>query len=113
MAQHRGSGVKQQANTLYVPNKFLLSVPTYHKEKGTVHYLLERRRLEKAGMVYIDDIKSIRTLGIIFPSGRVTYVKLVKVEVGEEKVRFVTYHKQETNIRKKRLYFISVKRGEN
>lgn len=100
MARHKGSGVKQQANTLYLPNKFLMPIPTYHKGKGTIHYLLERDKLEKAGIVDPDDIKSIRTLGIIFPSGRVMHVKIVKVKVTQDNYRFVTYHKQETSIRK-------------
>ncbi|MBO1138029.1 hypothetical protein [Enterococcus faecalis] len=79
-------------HVLYLPNKFLRPFPTQHKGKNTIHYLLARRNLERKEIDYIGDVKDIRFLGVIYPSGRIVYVKVVKVKVIENQLKFVTYH---------------------
>ncbi len=91
MVKYKGSDVKRQAHTLYLPNKFLHPFPTQHKGKGTIHYLLARRHLERKGIHYGGNVKDIRLLGVIYPSGRIVYVKVVKVKVIEDQLKFVTY----------------------
>lgn len=90
--EYKGSDVKQQAHTLYLPNKLLYSFPTKHKGKNTIHYLLERKNLEKKSVHYDGAVKDIRLLGVIYPSGRIVYFKIVQVKVIGNQVRFVTYH---------------------
>ncbi|EGO8196919.1 hypothetical protein E5K21_002096 [Enterococcus faecalis] len=92
MVKYKESDVKRQAHTLYLPNKFLQPFPTHHKGKSTIHYLLARRNLERTDIQYVGNVKDIRLLGVIYPSGRIVYIKVVKVKVIEEQVKFVTYH---------------------
>ncbi|HGC5945054.1 TPA: hypothetical protein ACIZC1_002553 [Enterococcus faecalis] len=91
MVKYKESDVKRQAQILYVPNKFLHPFPTQHKGKSTIHYLLARRNLERKDIHCVGNVKDIRLLGVIYPSGRIVHVKVVKVKVIEDQLKFVTY----------------------
>lgn len=92
MIKYKGSDVKRQAHTLYLPSKFLQPFLTQHKGKNTIHYLVERRNLQRKDIYFIGNLKDIRLLGVIYPSGRIVYIKIVKVKVIENQLKFVTYH---------------------
>lgn len=94
MIKYKGSDVKRQAHTLYLPNKFLQPFTTKHKGKNTIHYLMKRRHLQRKAVHFSGNVKGIRLLGVIYPSGRIVYIKIVKVEVIENKnqLKFVAYH---------------------
>ncbi|EGO8405418.1 hypothetical protein AAFB08_002613 [Enterococcus faecalis] len=92
MVKYKESDVKQETHTLYLPNRFLQAFPTQHKGKSTIHYLLERKNLERKDIYYVGNVKDIRLLGVIYPSGRILYIKVVKVKVLDNQLKFVTYH---------------------
>ncbi|MEN2280354.1 hypothetical protein AAH973_13585 [Enterococcus faecalis] len=48
-------------------------------------------RRERKDIHYVDNVKDIRLLGVIYSSGRIVYVKVVKVKVIEDQLKFVTY----------------------
>ncbi len=91
MGNYKESDGKRQTHVLYLPNKFLRPFSTQHKGKNTIHYLLARRNLKRKEIDYIGNVKDIRLLGVIYPSGRIVYVKVVKVKVIDSQLKFVTY----------------------
>ena len=89
---------RQDERLLVVPNKFLHACPSYFRQQGkhkaTIHYLLDIRLVNRCTGSVACDVKAARQLEILYPSGRIRFLRVARVKRIDQQYKFIIYHRQ-------------------
>jgi len=88
---------RQKERLFVVPNKFLHACPSYFRQQGknkaTIHYLADVRLVDRCIGSSTFDVKAVRQLGILYPSGRIRLLRVVRVKRIDQQYKFIMYQK--------------------